>query len=175
MILNTHEAITGRYACRKYTEKQLTEQELKVLINAANAAPVAMGDYSGYELVVVQDEDIRKAIDDETAHAMPMMGDHPTYGAPTLMFICVKPNPQFEMIPYCGASCIAENIMVQAADLGLASVYIMAVPTIMQGKQELLEKLGLSDGFIPVVLVSVGHAAEEHKEGKANRLKVRTI
>lgn len=173
--MNTHEAIMSRYACRKYTGEQLTKQELKALTDAANAAPVAMGDYSGYELVVVQDEEVRKAIDAGTAHAMPMMGDHPTYEAPTLLFVCIKPDQQFEMIPYCGASCIAENIMVQAADLGLASVYIMAVPTIMQGKQELLEKLGLSDGFIPVVLVSVGHAAEEHKEVKADRLKIRKI
>ena len=173
--MNTYEAITGRYACRNYTEEQITEQELKALIAAANAAPVAMGDYSGYELVVVQDKMIRKAIDAGTAHAMPMMGDHPTYEAPTLMLICVKPNPKFQMIPYCGASCIAENIMVQATDLGLASVYIMAVPTILQGKPELLEKLNITRGFIPVVLVSIGHAVEKHDEGKIDRLKVRRI
>ena len=173
--MNTYEAITSRYACRNYTDEQITEAELKALIDAANAAPVAMGDYSGYELVVVQDEETRKAIDVGTAHAMPMMGDHPTYEAPTLMFICIKPNPQFEMIPYSGASCIAENIMVQATGLGLASVYIMAVPTVMQGKPELLRMLDMGDGFIPVVLVSVGHAAEKHDEVKADRLKVRKI
>ena len=173
--MNTYEAITGRYACRNYTDEQITEAELKALIDAANAAPVAMGDYSGYELVVVQDEETRKAIDVGTAHAMPMMGDHPTYEAPTLMFICIKPNPQFEMIPYSGASCIAENIMVQATGLGLASVYIMAVPTVMQGKPELLRMLDMGDGFIPVVLVSVGHAAEKHDEVKVDRLKVRKI
>ena len=42
--MNTHEAIMSRYACRKYTGEQLTEQELKALTDAANAAPVAMGD-----------------------------------------------------------------------------------------------------------------------------------
>ena len=173
--METREAILNRYACRQYSKEQITEEQLKALIEAANAAPVGMGDYSGYELVVVQDEKIRKAIDEGTAHAMPVMGDHPTYEAPTLMFICIKPNEQFEMIPYCGASCIAENIMVQATALGLASVYIMAVPTVMQGKTELLEKLNMSEGFIPVVLVSVGKAKNKTDVRKADRLKVSVI
>ena len=173
--MEAREAILNRYACRQYSEVQITEEQLKALIEAANAAPVGMGDYSGYELVVVQDEKIRKAIDEGTAHAMPVMGDHPTYEAPTLMFICVKPDEQFEMIPYCGASCIAENIMVQATALGLASVYIMAVPTVMQEKPELLEKLNMSEGFIPVVLVSVGKAKKESDVKKADRLKVSVI
>lgn len=110
--MNTFDAITSRYACRKYTDKQITQEQLDALISAANDAPVGMGDYSGYEVLVVQDEEIRKDIDASTAHAMSVMGDHPTYEAPTLIFVCVKPNPQFEMIPYCGASCIAENIMI---------------------------------------------------------------
>lgn len=173
--METLEAIINRYACRQYLNEQITEEQLNALIEAANAAPVGMGDYSGYELVIVQDEEIRKAIDEGTAHAMPVMGDHPTYEAPTLMFICVKPDEQFEMIPYCGASCIAENIMVQATALGLASVYIMAVPTAMQGKPELLEKLRMSEGFIPVVLVSVGKAKDEHEKKKPDRLKVSVI
>ena len=173
--MDTRDAIIGRYACRKYTDQQITSEQLNALIEAANAAPVGMGDYSGYELVVIQNEDIRKAIDEGTAHAMPIMGDHPTYRAPTLMFLCVKPNPQFEMIPYCGASCIAQNIMIRATDLGLASVYIMAVPTIMQQKPELLKLLSMSDGFIPIVLVSVGYAEKAHDANKQNRLKTKII
>lgn len=173
--MNTSEAIQGRYACRKYTSEQITEQELKHLLDAANAAPVGMGDYSGFEVIVVQDEETRSAIDAGTAHAMPVMGDHPTYEAPTLIFICVKPNPQFAMIPYCGASCIAENIMIEAADLGLASVYIMAVPTVMQEKPELIAKLPLDKGFVPIILVSVGHTAEEHRMGKPERLTVKRV
>lgn len=169
------DVITGRYACRKYTSEQLTERELKLLLDAANAAPVGMGDYSGFEVIVVQDEETRKAIDAGTAHGMPVMGDHPTYEAPTLIFICVKPNSQFAMIPYCGASCIAENIMIEATDLGLASVFTMAVPTVMQEKPELLAKLPLSKGFIPVVLVPVGHAAQDRQGGKPERLTVKRV
>ena len=120
--MDAREAILTRYACMQYSDEQITEEQIKALIEAANAAPVGMGDYSGYELIVVQDEEIRKAIDGGTA-------------------------------------------------LGLASVYIMAVPTVMQGKPELLEKLEMSEGFIPVVLVSVGKAKNEKFAEKKNRLR----
>ena len=173
--METREAILKRCACRKFTSQQITSDQLQALMDAANAAPVGMGDYSGFELIAVQDESIRAAIDSGTAHAMPMMGDHPTYQAPTLLFICVKPNPQFSMIPYAGASCIAENIMIQATDLGLASVYIMAVPSVMQQKKELLDLLQMRDGFIPAVLVSVGYAAQTAEKDRTGRLSTRIL
>lgn len=169
--MNARDAIQKRSSCRKYRTEQVSREQLDELIKAANAAPVGMGDYKSFELVIVQDEAIRKAIDSGTAHAMPVMGDHPTYEAPTLIFICVKPNPQFEMIPYCGASCIAQNIMIEATALGLGSVYIMSVPSVMQKKPELLEMLPITEGFVPVILVAVGHADTDRSSVKPDRLK----
>ena len=169
--MKVEEAIEKRYACREFKDRQISADDLDLLIKAANAAPVAMGDYTQIELIAVQDSKIIKAIDDACAHAMPMMGDHPTYGAPTLMFICAKPNPDFVMLPYCGASCIAENIMIQATDLGLASVYIMAVPTVMHDKADLLELLQMSEGYLPLVCVAVGYAENEIDVQKEERLR----
>ncbi|MBR0149999.1 MAG: nitroreductase family protein [Synergistaceae bacterium] len=173
--METSNAIQKRSSCRKYRAEQISREQLDTLIKAANAAPVGMGDYGSYELVIVQDETARKAIDSGTAHAMPVMGDHPTYEAPTLMFICVKPNPQFEMIPYCGASCIAENIMIQATALDLGSVYIMSVPSVMQKKPELLGILPMTEGFLPVILVAVGYAETDTARPKPDRLKFTII
>lgn len=173
--MDTNQIIKNRYACREYKPEQISDDDLKLLIDAANAAPAAMGDYSGLELLIIQDENLRKEIDAACANAMPMMSDHPTYEAPTLMFICAKPNPQFEMLPYCGGSCIAENIMIQATSLGLGSVYIMAVPTVMQEKQELLEKIEIKEGYLPIILVSVGYAKSTEIPEKPKRLETRIL
>lgn len=147
--MNTENAIQKRYACRSFLTEQISEEQRELLIKAAQAAPVAMGDYSTVKLTVVQDQKLRNMIEQETAYGMPMMGEHPTYKAPTLFIISVKENAQFPVIPYCNASCMAENIMIQAAALELASVYIMAVPTVMQKKPELLSKLDIGDVFSP--------------------------
>lgn len=168
--MDTLEAIKHRYSCRAFKPEQISKEQTEMLIEAAKAAPAAMGDYSGISLTVIQSEEVRKRIDKETAFSMPMMGEHPTYEATTLMLISVKENKEFSMIPYCNASCMAENIMIEATALGLASVYIMAVPTILQQKTELMKKIGIEDGFVPVVMVAVGYA-----ETAFNRQKEKNI
>ena len=128
------------------------------------------------KLTVVQDKALIDAIEAATAHGMKMMGDHPVYQAPTLMILSAKINEQLPMISYCNVSCAAENIMIQATDLGLASVFIMAVPTVMQQKEELLQKLNIQDGFQPLVVVAVGHSKQDNNENcKPKRLNTEIL
>ena len=168
--MDTLEAIKYRYSCRAFKPEQISKEQTEMLIEAAKAAPAAMGDYSGIFLMVIQSEEIRKQIDKETAFSMPMMGEHPTYEAPTLMLICVKENKDFPMIPYCNVSCMAENIMIEATALGLASVYIMAVPTVLQQKKEFMKRLKITGEFIPAVMVAVGYAKDEVECTRENKI-----
>lgn len=168
--MDTIEAIKHRYSCRAFKPEQISKEQTEMLIEAAKAAPAAMGDYSGISLSVIQSEKMRKQIDKETAFSMPMMGEHPTYEAPTLMMISVQENKDFLMIPYCNASCMAENIMIEATALGLSSVYIMAVPTVLQKKKELMKQLEIKSGFIPVVMVAIGYANTEAECKRENKI-----
>lgn len=168
--MDTLEAIKHRYSCRAFKPEQISKEQTEMLIKAAKAAPAAMGDYSGISLTVIQSEEIRKLINKETAFSMPMMGEHPTYEAPTLMLINTKENKEFPMIPYCNASCMAENIMIEATALGLASVYIMAVPSVLQQKKELMKRLEIEDEFIPAVMVAVGYAKDEVECTRENKI-----
>ena len=122
------------------------------------------------KLTVVRDRALIETIEASTAYGMPMLREHPVYQAPTLMILSAKINEEFPMISYCNVSCAAENIMIQATDLGLASVFIMAVPAVMQDKQELLQTLNMKDGFIPLVMVAVGHAKNNTETSKPQRL-----
>lgn len=173
--MDTLEAIKHRYSCRAFKKEQISRERTEMLIEAAKAAPAAMGDYSGISLTVIQSEEMRKRIDKETASCMPMMGEHPTYEAPTLMLICTKENKEFPMIPYCNASCMAENIMIEATALGLASVYIMAVPTVLQQKKDLMNKLKIEAEYIPVVMVAVGYAKDEVECKRENKITCKCI
>lgn len=169
------EAIRERYSCRSFAKKQISTEQVQALIATAKAAPAAMGDYSGISLTVIQDESARTRIERESAHSMPMMGEHPTYEAPTLMLISAKENADFPMIPYCNASCMAENIMIAATAMDLASVYIMAVPTVMQQKPELLNELGIDNAFLPVVMIAIGYAEDHIGEREEKNIVVKSI
>lgn len=168
--MDTTQAILDRHACRDFLDEQITDEQRGALIQAANAAPAGMGDYSGIRLTVIQNEALRAEIERETARGMPMMGAHPTYGAPTLMLISVRVDERLGMIAYCNAACMAENIMVQATALGLGSVLIMAVPAVMQSRPALLERLHIAGGLTPVVMVAVGKARDGEAPERGERI-----
>lgn len=173
--MDTLQAITTRYACRDYTSQQLTREQTELLIQAANAAPAASCDFSTVKLTVVQDEGLCAEIDQAAAFSLPPLKEHPTFGAPTLVLLSVKPNEAVPAVPWCNASCMAENIMVAANALGLASVFLMGVPTALRQKRGLLEKLHITDGFVPAIVVAVGYARQPTAEHKPMRVLVERL
>lgn len=76
-MINTENAIQKRYACRSFLTEQISEEQRELLIKAAQAAPVAMGDYSTVKLTVVQDQKLRNMIEQETAYGMPIWENTP--------------------------------------------------------------------------------------------------
>ena len=173
--METFDAITTRCACRTYTDQQITPEQTEKLIQAANAAPAASRDFSTVKLTVVQDAILRTEIEQATAFALPPLKAHPTFEAPTLMILSIKPNEAVPVVPYCNASCMAENIMIEANDLGLASVFLMGVPIAMKKKPDLLHKLHIADGFVPAIVVAVGYAKEPVSERKPMRILVERL
>ena len=173
--MNTFEAITTRYACRNFTDEQITNEELEKIIKAANAAPAASGDYSGLKITIVQNKDICSEIDSEAAQNFPFPIPHPTYGAPTLVVISSTENETSEAVPIANASCIAENMMIEANDMGINSLYMMGVPLFIQKNKELLEKLNLPNGHTPLVIVGLGHDNDDVTVVKEERLDYEII
>ena len=70
---------------------------------------------------------------------------------------------------------MAENIMIAATAMELASVYIMAVPTVIQQKPELLHELGIGSAFLPVVMIAIGCAGDHIGERKEKNIAVKLL
>ena len=173
--METKQAIEARYSCREFLDEQISDSDRDEIINAANYAPVGMRDYPSFELLVIQDKAIISKIDETMGKIIPFGNGHPTFGAPTLFVITSKKNEKIPGINYASGSCIAENIMIQAADLGLDSCYLMALPAMMQDKKEMLELLKVKEGFYPIIIVPVGYAAHKENKDRSNRLETRII
>jgi nitroreductase len=107
---------------------------------------------------------------------MPAVGAHPIYHAPTAILISGRkgegPNAA---IPYCNASCIVENILLEATDLGLGSIYLFAVPAVMQMLPELCELAGVPSGFMPIAMAAVGKGTDGLAAREADRTKIETV
>ena len=55
--MNTMETICSRKTIRSYTGENITADELNVILKAANASPVGMGQYDSMHLTVITNED----------------------------------------------------------------------------------------------------------------------
>lgn len=155
--MNTKQAILTRQSCRSFTEEQVSEEMCKALVEAANAAPVANGVYADVRLTVIQSKEVLSQIEAVAAKAMPGLGEHPMYGAPTVILVSGKKgDATATALGYCNASCIIENILLDATELGLGSVYLFAVPAVMQAVPELSKAVGVPEDYMPLAMAAVG-------------------
>lgn len=92
------------------------------------------------------------------------------YNAPLVFMINTKKDSQFGERD---ASVAAENVMVEAFDLGLASVYVMGGVIALNKFLDLQKELGMDDGFETAVLLPIGYAADNGQpEDRSHRYKV---
>lgn len=155
-------AIKKRYAVRKYQSSAVSEDDINSLVAAFQAAPCAMHQTDVLQGIVVTDPHLRKQIEEAT--------DNACYGAPLLFVLNTKKDSQFGERD---ASAAAENIMIQAADLDLGSVYVMGGAVALNKQTALLEQLGVPDNYQVSVIVPVGKAAEQQNpESRNNRYQL---
>ena len=105
---------TNRRAVRNFSSESISDDEIKSLIAAFQTTPCGMHQTDVMSLVVVKDEALRDKIETKT--------DNACYHVPVLFIINTKKDSMFGERD---ASCGAENIMLEATDLDLGSVYVM--------------------------------------------------
>ncbi|MBR1852598.1 MAG: nitroreductase family protein [Lachnospiraceae bacterium] len=157
--MNTQEAIITRKSVRGFTKEQLTEKELKNILDAAYASPIAGGAHRTMRLTVVQDTEVLTQISDYYKEAGGMKADM-LFGAPTLIIVSGLKTFDDTAL-FANAGCIVENIQLSAWDMGLGSVFNWSAGTALPGNGELLRALGISEDFKPLTGVVIGHPAKE--------------
>ncbi|MDF7672521.1 nitroreductase family protein [Lactobacillus sp. ESL0701] len=153
--------ILKRVAVRKYTDEKVSQAAIEQLIKAFQASPCGMHETTAMQMTVVEDENLLKKIEQVT--------DNACYGAPLLFVINIQKKSRYGERD---ASAAAENIMVEAANLDLGSVYLMMAAGKLNTAPDLQAELGITPGFITSVVVAVGHAGEAPDEDRSNRYQV---
>ncbi len=167
--MNTLDAIKARHSTRAFSDKQISDTDLEAILLAGSQAAVGGADFKSLKLYVVQDPEILKDIDEESAKLRP--GSHPLYGAPTLVVLASKksilPNIEFS-----NAGCIIQNMMVAAADLGVDSIYLWMSMNGINNSKELMERLGFPEGFTCVGSMALGYEAKEFPKLRADEQRI---
>lgn len=141
--------IKTRRSCRKYKKEQITDEELKAVLEAGTYAPTSRGMQSPY-IVAVQNEELRKQLASMNAHVMGVTSN-PYYDAPTYVLVLV---PADANNPIQDGSCVLENMMLAAHAIGLGSCWIHREREMFstpEGK-ELMKSWGLHEGLVGIAL-----------------------
>lgn len=161
-------AIRERRSCRKYKKEQISDDQLRTVLEAGTWAPTAMGKQDPY-IVAVQNKDICDELRKMNAEVMGTDSD-PFYGAPTLVLVFASEASSNNVKD---GSLVLGSMMLAAHSIGLASCWINredAMFSTERGKQ-LMKQFGLPDGLVGIGALSLGyeetggaHAPKPRKE-----------
>lgn len=162
--MNTFETICSRKSVRAYTGESISEEELSVVLKAANAAPVGMGRYEDVHLTVITNKKLLEKINAAGAKMFGKPDANVLYDAPTLILISAK-LPEAEgmrNVSYSNAAIIAQNIALAATDLGIGACHIWGATIALGGCPDVSAQLSLPEGFTPCCAVALGKTDEEY-------------
>ena len=162
------EAITTRRSIRQFQEKQVPEEHLSVILEAAMMAPSA-GNQQPWHFIILSDREKLEQVPSFHPYCKMVLQ------APVAILICGDPTgtpwPDF-WSQDCSAA--AQNALLAARDLGLATVWagVYPVEERMAGFRQLL---AIPEHVYPFALIPVGwpkgefHAANRNKPERIHR------
>ncbi|KPU43533.1 FMN reductase [NAD(P)H] [Oxobacter pfennigii] len=173
------ELLRYRQSTRKFTEEQISQNDLSDILAAANSTPVGSNLYKDIHLTVVQSRDVLNKLSkaavkrwEDKAKIKKIVGDTPDvdlsqkafdpfYGAQTVIFVSHRKQDLQPGIEFSNAACITYSMHLAAANLGLGSVFMWYALESMREIPELdnTAVLSLPDDFEPLIGIAIGHPA----------------
>ncbi len=178
--------IKARHSIRKYTKEQISREDLEKILEAGNFAPNAGGGQRSMMVAINNAElttqigmmnlakfDRSKLAGSYVSKEQPSSIDDPTirngfYGASTVVAIFGQSNFMFRVAD---AFCIAENMILQATELGLASCIISRGEETFASEegQSLMKEWGVPDNYICSCFVILGYIDGEQPQSKPRK------
>lgn len=158
--------IETRRSCRRYKPEQITDEELKAVLEAGTYAPTSRGMQSPY-IVAVQNEEVLSRLAKMNADIMGVTSN-PYYDAPTCVLVFA---PSLANNPVQDGSCVLENMMLAAHALGLGSCWIHREREMFATEEgrRLMEEWGLPEGLMGIGALALGYPDGETAPAKPRK------
>lgn len=184
--------IKKRHSIRKYTSEQISKEDLEKILEAGNFAPNAGGGQRSM-MVAIHNADITRRVGSMNmasfnrqgllgsyvSKEQPSVIDDPNiadgfYGAPTVIAIFAQSNFMFRVAD---AFCMAENMILQATELGIASCMISRGEETFDSEegQKLMREWEVPSNYTCQCFVILGYIDGEEpqtKPRKPGRVKI---
>ena len=170
MPMGVSEAIKKREAVRAYLDKQVSADDVAKVVEAGRWGPNA----GPFQISVIRNPKLLEKINDLTHQAMvaseveflrervALPGYEPLYGAPVLIVMSAPGDAPYSAF---NAAVAAENMLLQATELGLGSCFLVSPRMVLAGDENrsLAEEAGIPEDYVFQCAVIIGHAAAENK------------
>lgn len=184
--------IKARHSIRKYTDKQISRADMELILEAASYAPNAGGAQRNM-MIGIRDKaltarlgkmnlakfDRSSLAGSYVSEEQPSNIDDPNikngfYGAPSVVAIFGQSNFLFRDAD---AFCCAENMVLQAAELGISSCIVSRGEETFANEegQALMREWGVPENYSAVCFVILGYIDGEpphRKPRRENRIKI---
>ena len=178
--------IEARHSVRKYTKQQISHEDLELILKAGNYAPNAGGGQRSM-LVGIRDRELTTKIGimnmagfdrsrlagSYVSKEQPSVIDDPSmkngfYGAPSVVAVFGQDHFLFRTAD---AFCCAENMVLQATELGISSCIISRGEETFSSPEgrELLKKWEVPENYSAICFVILGYIDGEQPHTRPRR------
>ena len=155
--MDVFKAIKTRRSIRAFTDKRVTDREVKKLIEAARWAPSA-GNIQPWEFIIVKDPKVKHGLC-EAALNQTLIEE-----ASVVIVVCADPTRSSKRYGsrginlYClqDTAAASQNILLTAHAAGLAACWVGAF-----NEEAAKRVLSVPDELRPIAIIPVGHPAEK--------------
>ncbi|MGQ9468920.1 MAG: nitroreductase family protein [Nitrososphaerales archaeon] len=159
------EVLRNRHSIRAFKKKDVEQEKVNIILEAANLAPSA-GDLQAYEIVVIRDQKRRLAL------AEAALGQEFIAQAPLNLVFFINPKRSARRYGQRGmlyslqdATIAATYAQLSATALGLGSVWVGAFY-----EEPIIKLANAKDDLVPVAIISIGYPDEEPKVTPRRRI-----
>jgi len=161
-------ALRTRRSIRSYKPEQITDEELRTVLEAGTWAPTGMG-FQDPWIVAVQNPQLKEKLSRMNREFLGTDSD-PFYGAPTYVLVFAS-RPEKWRNGMQDASLVLGNMMNAAHAIGLGSCWINREREMFDTEEgkALMAKWGLPDDLMGVGALALGYPAAEPKTPKPRK------
>ena len=149
----------SRFSVREYSQKPIEPEKINALFKVAQLSPTAANKQPQKIYVITKDED-KKKLTTVTKY---------TFNAPMFFLVCSDKNQAWKhrteelYSTEIDGSIVATNIILEAHDLGLGSVFVRIFKT-----QEIKKLFNIPENMVPVALLPLGYPKEGTKPSETH-------
>jgi len=169
--MDTIQAIFSRVSTKDFASGQISDCDLKTILDCGMSAPVGRRRYDTLHLTVLQNKVLLDEISAVCDMKTPERPFAPLYQAPTVILVSAKIE-RTDHIEYANVGCVMENMAIAASALGLGSVYLWGFVQIIKDNSAIIAKLKLPQDFVPISALAVGYATEKPEICKLPRHEI---